>query len=57
MVRGTSQNPDTFFQAREAINPFYDACAGHVIDAMNTFAELLALHEARQLELEPNTAE
>ncbi len=29
MLRGTAQNPDTFFQAREACNPFYLACAGH----------------------------
>ncbi len=39
VVRGTSQNPDTFFQAREAINPFYAACAGHVSAAMEKFAE------------------
>ena len=38
VIRGTSQNPDTFFQAREAINPFYEACAGHVVEAMETFA-------------------
>ena len=25
VVRGTSQNPDAFFQSREATNPFYDA--------------------------------
>jgi len=37
VIRGTSQNPDTFFQAREAINPFYEACAGHVVDAMEAF--------------------
>jgi len=37
VVRGTSQNPDTFFQAREAINGFYDACPQHVIDAMEAF--------------------
>ncbi len=29
VLRGTAQNPDVFFQAREACNPFYDACAGH----------------------------
>jgi pyruvate-ferredoxin/flavodoxin oxidoreductase len=29
VIRGTAQNPDTFFQAREAINGFYDACPGH----------------------------
>ena len=38
VIRGTAQNPDTFFQAREAINGFYDACPGHVIDAMDAFA-------------------
>ena len=26
MLRGTAQNPDVFFQAREACNPFYAAC-------------------------------
>ena len=26
VLRGTAQNPDVFFQAREAINPFYLAC-------------------------------
>ncbi|HZJ63278.1 MAG TPA: pyruvate:ferredoxin (flavodoxin) oxidoreductase, partial [Kofleriaceae bacterium] len=25
-LRGAAQNPDTFFQAREAANPFYSAC-------------------------------
>jgi pyruvate-ferredoxin/flavodoxin oxidoreductase len=25
VLRGSAQNPDVFFQAREAINPFYDA--------------------------------
>jgi pyruvate-ferredoxin/flavodoxin oxidoreductase len=28
VLRGTAQNPDVFFQAREACNPFYDACPG-----------------------------
>ncbi len=39
-VRGTAQNPDVFFQAREAANGFYDACPGHVAAAMERFAEL-----------------
>jgi len=39
VVRGTSQNPDTFFQSREAINGFYDACPGHVVDAMERFGK------------------
>ena len=25
VTRGTAQNPDVYFQAREASNPFYDA--------------------------------
>ncbi|MGB2756140.1 MAG: pyruvate:ferredoxin (flavodoxin) oxidoreductase, partial [Acidimicrobiia bacterium] len=33
-------NPDTFFQAREASNVFYDACPGVVIETMRRFAEL-----------------
>ena len=40
VIRGTAQNPDTFFQAREAATPFYDACPGHVQEAMDRFAEL-----------------
>ncbi|MGB3715062.1 MAG: pyruvate:ferredoxin (flavodoxin) oxidoreductase [Candidatus Promineifilaceae bacterium] len=40
VIRGTAQNPDVFFQARESVNPFYAACPGIVQDAMNKFAEL-----------------
>ena len=39
VLRGTAQNPDAFFQAREAINPFYEACAGIVAETMDAFAE------------------
>jgi len=39
VVRGTAQNPDTFFQAREAANPFHDAGPGHVRAAMDALAE------------------
>jgi pyruvate-ferredoxin/flavodoxin oxidoreductase len=39
VIRGTAQNPDVFFQAREAANPFYDACAEIVERKMNLFAE------------------
>lgn len=39
-IRGTSQNPDIFFQAREASNPFYEACPGIVKDTMHNFANL-----------------
>jgi pyruvate-ferredoxin/flavodoxin oxidoreductase len=38
MLRGTAQNPDVFFQAREAINPFYRACPAIVQDVMDRFA-------------------
>ena len=39
VIRGTAQNPDAFFQAREAINPFYDVCPGIVAETMEAFAE------------------
>ena len=35
VLRGTAQNPDVFFQAREASNPFYRACPTIVQDVMN----------------------
>lgn len=38
VLRGTAQNPDAFFQAREACNPFYDACPAIVQQVMNRFA-------------------
>jgi pyruvate-ferredoxin/flavodoxin oxidoreductase len=38
VIRGTAQNPDVFFQAREACNPFFDACPGRVLEAMDRFA-------------------
>ena len=40
VLRGSAQNPDVFFQAREAVNPFYDATPGIVDKAMAKFAEL-----------------
>jgi len=39
VVRGTAQNPDVFFQAREAANPYYLAVPGIVQDVMNELAE------------------
>ena len=41
MLRGTAQNPDVFFQAREACNPFYDAAPGIVQETMDRFAKLI----------------
>ena len=40
VLRGTAQNPDVFFQAREAVNPFYAACPDIAQKAMDTFAKL-----------------
>ena len=39
-IRGTAHNPDTFFQAREASNVFYDRVPGIVQAAMDRFAQL-----------------
>jgi pyruvate-ferredoxin/flavodoxin oxidoreductase len=41
VVRGTAQNPDVFFQARETVNPYYDACPEIVQKAMDKFAKLV----------------
>jgi pyruvate-ferredoxin/flavodoxin oxidoreductase len=38
VLRGTAQNPDVFFQAREAINGYYAACADIVAGAMDELA-------------------
>ena len=40
VLRGTAQNPDVFFQAREAANPYYNDVPGIVEETMNRFAEL-----------------
>jgi pyruvate-ferredoxin/flavodoxin oxidoreductase len=39
-LRGSAQNPDVFFQAREAANSFYDALPGIVAKTMKRFGEL-----------------
>jgi pyruvate-ferredoxin/flavodoxin oxidoreductase len=39
VLRGSAQNPDVFFQAREAANPFYAAVPERVQAAMDSFAE------------------
>jgi pyruvate-ferredoxin/flavodoxin oxidoreductase len=38
-LRGSTQNPDVFFQSREAANRFYDAVPAAVQDAMDLLAE------------------
>ncbi len=41
VIRGTAQNPDVFFQAREAVNPFYRDCPAVVQRVMDRFAKLV----------------
>lgn len=37
-IRGTAQNPDVYFQARETVNPFYTVCPSIVQETMDAFA-------------------
>ncbi len=41
VLRGTAQNPDVFFQSREAANPYYAACPEKVQAAMDKFAQVV----------------
>jgi len=41
VLRGTAQNPDVFFQAREAANSYYAVCPDKVQAVMNKFAEVV----------------
>ena len=43
-VRGTSQNPDVYFQGRETVNKYYNACPDIVQEYMDQFAKLTARH-------------
>ncbi len=38
-IRGTAQNPDVYFQARETVNPYYAKVGGIVQEAMDALAE------------------
>lgn len=40
VTRGTAQNPDIFFQAREACNPYYEAIPDVVADYMKQISQL-----------------
>ncbi|MEJ2434509.1 MAG: pyruvate:ferredoxin (flavodoxin) oxidoreductase, partial [Pseudolabrys sp.] len=40
VLRGSSQNPDVYFQARESVNPYYERFPGVVQSAMDRFAQL-----------------
>ena len=39
-IRGTAQNPDTYFQSRETANRYYDAVPGILTEALERFAEI-----------------
>jgi len=39
-IRGTAQNPDTYFQGREGVNKYYDAVPGIVQAEMDKYATL-----------------
>ncbi|AUT01910.1 pyruvate:ferredoxin (flavodoxin) oxidoreductase [Nostoc sp. CENA543] len=39
LLRGTAQNPDVYFQAREGANPYYNACPEIVQGIMDKFGE------------------
>ncbi len=41
VLRGTAQNPDVYFQARETVNPYYNACPDVVQKYMDKFAALV----------------
>jgi pyruvate-ferredoxin/flavodoxin oxidoreductase len=41
VLRGTAQNPDTFFQNREAGNPFYVKCPAIISETMAKFAKVV----------------
>ena len=40
VIRGSAQNPDVFFQSREAASPYYAATAPHVAEVFARLAEL-----------------
>jgi pyruvate-ferredoxin/flavodoxin oxidoreductase len=41
VLRGTAQNPDVYFQAREAANPYYEVCPEKVQAVMDKFAQVV----------------
>jgi len=43
-IRGTSQNPDVFFAARETVNRYYDDTPGIVQSYMDRFAKVVGRH-------------
>ncbi len=41
VLRGSAQNPDVYFQGREAVNPFYRACPTIVQSVMDKFVQIV----------------
>lgn len=41
VLRGTAQNPDAFFQSRERVNPYYEACPEVVQKVMDRFHSIV----------------
>jgi pyruvate-ferredoxin/flavodoxin oxidoreductase len=41
VLRGTAQNPDVFFQGRETVNPYYNACPDTVQEMMDKFEKIV----------------
>src|SRR5271169_4266282 len=41
VLRGSAQNPDVYFQARETVNPYYIACPTIVQNTMDKFAKIV----------------
>ena len=46
VVRGTAQNPDVYFQARETVNPYYERVPGRVECAMRRLGTLTGRRRA-----------
>jgi len=44
VLRGSAQNPDVYFQARETVNPYYAATPAIVQEAMDKFARITDRH-------------
>ena len=44
VLRGSSQNPDVYFQARESVNPYYTEMPDILQKAMDSFATLTGRH-------------
>ena len=49
VIRGTAQNPDIFFQGREASNRFYEAIPEVVVEYMNKVSRLTGRRGYRDL--------